>query len=72
MPDPAKLLKTLAQAIAAFRATPGRVGRVVTLSDATDVLVVGDLHGHLGNFQAASQARRSRAVIRSGISCCKK
>jgi hypothetical protein len=53
MPDPAKLLKTLAQAVAAFRATPGRVGRVVTLNDAADVLVVGDLHGHLGNFQAA-------------------
>ena len=53
MPDPAKLLKTLANAAAAFRSTPGRVGRVVTVRDADDVFVVGDLHGHLGNFQAA-------------------
>jgi Calcineurin-like phosphoesterase len=52
MPDPAKLLHTLARAAAAFRATPGRAGRVVALADAADVLVGGDLHGHLGNFQA--------------------
>lgn len=53
MPDPTRLLRTLSQAVAAFRATPGRVGRVVTLADAAEVLVVGDLHGHLGNFQSA-------------------
>lgn len=53
MPDPARLLKTLHQATAAFRATPGRMGRVVSLSDAADVLVVGDLHGNLSNFQSA-------------------
>jgi hypothetical protein len=52
MPDPDKLLHTLARATAAFRGTPGRTGRVVTLTDAADVLVGGDLHGHLGNFQA--------------------
>ncbi len=34
----------------AFRATPGRTGRLVQL-DADEILVAGDLHGHLGNFQ---------------------
>jgi Calcineurin-like phosphoesterase len=53
MPDPTRLLKTLSQAVAAFRAMPGRQGRVVVLTDASDVLVVGDLHGHLPNFQSA-------------------
>ena len=53
MPDPDRLLHTLARAAAAFRATPGRTGRLVRLpADAADVLVGGDLHGHLGNFQA--------------------
>ena len=52
MPDPAKLLPILTRAAATFRATPGRTGRVVALTDATDMLVGGDLHGHLGNFQA--------------------
>jgi hypothetical protein len=52
MPDPAKLLHTLARAAATSRAAPGRTGRVVTLADAGDVLVSGDLHGHLGNFQS--------------------
>jgi hypothetical protein len=65
MPDPAKLLHTLNRAAAASRSTPARTGRVVALSDAEDVLVGGDLHGHLGNFQAlmnkadlANQPRR--------------
>lgn len=53
MPDPVKLLKTLSQAAAAFRAAPGRQGRVVIVADAADVLVVGDLHGNLTHFQAA-------------------
>jgi hypothetical protein len=53
MPDPQRLLKTLRQAETAFRQTPGRQGRVVTLTDAKDVLVVGDLHGNLGNFQSS-------------------
>jgi hypothetical protein len=52
MPDPERLLRTLHRAADAFRATPDRTGRVVTLTDAADVLVGGDLHGHLGNFQA--------------------
>jgi hypothetical protein len=53
MPDPTRLLGTLHRAVAQFRDTPGRRGRVVTLQDALDVLVVGDLHGHIENFRAA-------------------
>lgn len=53
MPDPQRLLKTLRQATSAFRETPGRLGRMIALSEVIDVLVVGDLHGHLGNFQSA-------------------
>jgi hypothetical protein len=53
MPAPDRLLATLRRAMDAVRATPGRVGHVVGLDDAADVLVVGDLHGHLGNFQKA-------------------
>jgi hypothetical protein len=52
MPDPSKLLSLLARAAATFRSTSGRTGRVVALSDVDDVLIGGDLHGHLGNFQA--------------------
>lgn len=35
------------------RFTPGRRGRLVQLSGAADVLIVGDLHGHLDNFKQA-------------------
>ncbi len=44
-------LLTLRRAVAAFRATPGRRGRVIHLQDADDVLVGGDLHGHVENFR---------------------
>jgi hypothetical protein len=52
MPDPERLLTTLRQAAAAFRATPGRRGHVVTLTDCDEVLVGGDLHGNLDTFRA--------------------
>lgn len=52
MPDPNKLLHTLRRAVETSRTTRGRNGRVVTLEEADDVLVGGDLHGHLANFQA--------------------
>jgi Calcineurin-like phosphoesterase len=52
MPDPERLLRTLHQAIRAFRKTRGRRGRLVDLTSATDVLVVGDLHGNLANFSS--------------------
>jgi hypothetical protein len=51
MPDPDRLLHTLRRAVQAFRDTPGRHGRVVTTAGAADVLVAGDLHGHVENFR---------------------
>lgn len=48
MPDPQKILTTIRRATELFRQTPGRSGAVVTLDEsAVDVLVLGDLHGHL-------------------------
>lgn len=51
MPDPTRLLRTLERAIREFRASPGRRGRLIELEGAAEVLVVGDLHGHLENFR---------------------
>jgi hypothetical protein len=51
MPNPDRLLATLRQAVGAFRATPGRKGRLVNLPVATEVLVGGDLHGNVENFR---------------------
>src|SRR5947199_200390 len=59
MPDPQKLLVTLRRAAQLFRATPGRVGAVVHLDQADDVMVVGDLHGHL---ETMAQAMRVAAL----------
>jgi hypothetical protein len=56
MPDPDRLLTTLRRAADAFRSTPGRRGRVVTLEGAADVFVCGDLHGNLDNFRRYLQA----------------
>jgi hypothetical protein len=52
MPDPDRLLRTLYKAIDTVRQTPGRKGRFIQLPAAADILVAGDLHGHIGNFQA--------------------
>lgn len=52
MPDPARLLHTIEQARLAIRNTPGRTGHVIDLTNVEDVLVAGDLHGHLGNFRS--------------------
>lgn len=51
MPDPVRHLRTLRQAAELTRACPGRTGRLVQ-PDADELLVAGDLHGHLGHFQA--------------------
>jgi hypothetical protein len=51
MPDPDRLLTTLRRAVSLFRATPGRVGRVVEPVNCAEVFVVGDLHGNLENFR---------------------
>lgn len=56
MPDPDRLLRTLYKAIDAVRQTPGRSGRFVQLASATELLVAGDLHGHIGNFQEIHKA----------------
>ncbi|MBX6314731.1 MAG: serine/threonine protein phosphatase [Isosphaeraceae bacterium] len=50
MPDPQKILATIQRATDLFRRTPGRSGAVVSLDSAADVLVVGDLHGHIHTF----------------------
>jgi len=55
MPDPVRLRRTIEQATAAFLNTPGRRGRIIALSAASDVLVVGDMHGNVENFRRAMQ-----------------
>lgn len=56
MPAPERILTCLRQALTLVRATTGRHGHVVHLAGCTDVLVTGDLHGHVGNFQALLKA----------------
>jgi hypothetical protein len=53
MPDPVRLLRTLKQAIQAFRSAPGRRGRFIRLENTEEVMVVGDLHGNVENFRLA-------------------
>lgn len=54
MPDPHKILNTIRRATELFRVTPGRRGGIVHLDEqAADVLVVGDLHGHIQTFASA-------------------
>ena len=53
MPPVERMLATLRRATTLVRATPGRTGHLVQLPEgAADVLVAGDLHGHLPNLQA--------------------
>jgi hypothetical protein len=52
MPDPTKLLPTIRRAIRAVGDQPGRSGHLVSLDRATDVIVAGDLHGHVPNLKA--------------------
>jgi hypothetical protein len=56
MPQPDKLLSLLRRATEAFRATPGRRGHVIYLTDAADVCVAGDLHGNVDNFSRLLKA----------------
>ena len=51
MPDPRKVLTTIRRATDLFRNTPGRSGGIISLEDASEVLVVGDLHGNLPTFK---------------------
>lgn len=52
MPAPDRMLTVLRQALSLVRATPGRFGHIVRLADCSEVLVAGDMHGHVPNFQA--------------------
>lgn len=56
MPPPDRMLTTIRRATELVRATPGRTGAVVRLQECTDVLIAGDLHGHVPNFQAVLKA----------------
>jgi Calcineurin-like phosphoesterase len=51
MPDPQKILTTIRRATALIRATPGRAGGIITLTQAAEVMVVGDLHGNISAFK---------------------
>ena len=55
MPTPERLLILLRQATALIRATAGRRGHLVELPACTDILVAGDLHGHVPHFQLLLQ-----------------
>lgn len=56
MPPPERILPILRRAAVLGRSTPGRSGFLVRLQDCTEVLVAGDLHGHVPNFQAVHKA----------------
>lgn len=56
MPPPERVLNVLRRAIDHTRATPGRRGHLTHLHDCTEVLVAGDMHGHLANFLAVMKA----------------
>ena len=54
MPDPIRLQITLRRAIDQLKRLPVRRGRVIELTG-DEVVVAGDLHGHVANFQAIYQ-----------------
>lgn len=47
MLDPQRIIQSVRRAAELFWATPGRHGSIVELTAAKDVLVLGDLHGHV-------------------------
>lgn len=56
MPAPDRILTFLRQAVVLVRGTPGRRGRVVEPENCTEVLVAGDLHGHVPHFHGVMKA----------------
>jgi hypothetical protein len=56
MPAPDRMLATLRRATEFATRTPGRTGHFVQLEDCDEVLVAGDLHGHVPNFQVILKA----------------
>ena len=53
MPNPDKMLATIRRASTLCRATPGRRGSIIELTEVDEVMVVGDLHGHIHTFARA-------------------
>jgi hypothetical protein len=57
--DPDAIVAAARRATELFRSTPGRIGSVIHLpSTASDVLALGDLHGHLHTFERAVEMAR--------------
>jgi hypothetical protein len=56
MPPPDRMLNVLRRAIDYGKATPGRSGHLIRLQNCAEVLVAGDLHGHIPNFQVVLKA----------------
>ena len=56
MPPPDRVLNILRRAIDHTRRTPGRHGHYLHLPNCTEVVVGGDMHGHLPNFLAVMKA----------------
>ena len=56
MPPPDVMLATIRRAAVQSRGTPGRAGHLVHLQECDEVLVAGDLHGHLANFRVILEA----------------
>jgi hypothetical protein len=56
MPPPDRVLNILRRAVDHTRRTPGRHGHQLRLHNCTEVVVGGDMHGHLANFLAVMKA----------------
>ncbi len=56
MPPPDRVLNILRRAVDHTRDTPGRRGHLVHALNCTELMVAGDLHGHLPNFLAVLKA----------------
>ncbi|MCU0706206.1 MAG: metallophosphoesterase [Fimbriiglobus sp.] len=56
MPPPDRVLNILRRAVDHTRRTPGRHGHLIHLQGCTELLVGGDMHGHLSNFLTVMKA----------------
>jgi len=56
VPAPEKMLNCLRRAIDFVKSTPGRAGHYVPLQQCGEVLVAGDMHGHIPNFMTVLKA----------------
>lgn len=55
MPDPVKIIATIKQATQIQLQQRGRTGKFVELDEPDEIMVIGDMHGHLGNFKQLLQ-----------------